>query len=76
MHVRGVHEGIAYEVKPIGPDVWEWSFTPPSGPKRSGQVLGYSWGVMIVKRAIEVWRHKFEGAEPTWSEEPPAETRH
>ena len=76
MYIRDVHEGIAYEVKPISPDVWEWSFIPPFGPRRSGKVIGGgSWGVMIVKRAIEVWKNQFEGAEPRWSEQG-SETRH
>ncbi|MEA2879199.1 MAG: hypothetical protein QOF14_4395 [Hyphomicrobiales bacterium] len=67
MHVRAMHEGIQYEVEEVRDGEWQWSFTPPSGPQRIGRIVGeQQWAVIVAKRAIEVWRHMYEGAEPTW----------
>lgn len=56
MTVQAQHEGIQYEINEIRPGEWLWSFTPPSGARRSGRVQGdYQWALVVVHRAIEVW---------------------
>jgi hypothetical protein len=40
MHIRALHQGIEYGVKPVSSAVWEWSFVPPIGPRQAGKVIG------------------------------------
>jgi hypothetical protein len=63
MTVHAQHEGIQYEINEIRPGEWLWSFTPPSGARRSGRVQGNSqWARVVAQRAIEVWRLMNKGA--------------
>ena len=56
MSVYASHQGIQYEMKENEPGEWQWAFTPPSGPRRTGRVRGeYKFAVTVVQRGIEVW---------------------
>jgi hypothetical protein len=56
MSVHSSHQGIQYELEEYRNGQWRWSFTPPSGARRSGRVNGeYQFALAVVQRAIDVW---------------------
>jgi hypothetical protein len=56
MTVHASHQGIQYQLEEIRDGEWRWSFTPPTGARRTGRVVGGSeWAVTVVQRAIDVW---------------------
>ena len=56
MSVYALHQAIQYQITEIRTREWRWSFTPPTGPGRSGHVVGeFEWAVTVVRRAIDVW---------------------
>jgi hypothetical protein len=56
MSVYGSYRGISYELVETAPGAWSWSFSPPTGSRRSGRVTGQQqWAFVVVQRAIEVW---------------------
>jgi hypothetical protein len=57
MSVNATHRGISYKIAEARGGGWQWSFTPPVGPSRSGRVTGdIEWAATVVRRAIDVWR--------------------
>ena len=56
MNVHAAHKGVPYTLEEAGDHQWRWSFTPPQGPSRSGQVKGeYQFALTVVRRGIDVW---------------------
>jgi hypothetical protein len=56
MSVHATHQGIQYELVEVRSGEWRWSFTPPTGARRSGRVSGDpKYAVIVAQRAIDVW---------------------
>lgn len=56
MSMYASHQGIQYELSESSTGEWQWAFTPPTGPRRSGRVQGeFQFAVTVIQRAIEVW---------------------
>jgi hypothetical protein len=56
MSVHAVHKGIQYTLEEADDRQWQWSFTPPKGPSRSGRVRGeYQFALTVVRRGIDIW---------------------
>jgi hypothetical protein len=56
MSVYASYQDIQYELEEVRSGEWRWSFTPPTGARRTGRVLGeYGFVLSVVQRAIEVW---------------------
>jgi hypothetical protein len=64
MSVHAIHDGIQYELQQVGQEEWRWSFNPPTGPERSGRVVGeVEWAMVAARRAIEDWHEVHEPSE-------------
>jgi|1185.fasta_scaffold1611616_1 hypothetical protein len=56
MTVYALHEGIQFQLEEVRPGEWRWSFQPPTGPGRSGRVMGNErWARVVARRAIDIW---------------------
>jgi hypothetical protein len=56
MAVQAFHKGIQYELEEVRSGEWRWSFTPPTGARRAGRVIGeMEWATVVVRRAIDIW---------------------
>ena len=58
MATQNCHRGIGYDVRKVGPDLWEWAIFPPDSVKgfalKKGRVVGAKeHAVQAAKREIE-----------------------
>jgi hypothetical protein len=56
MTVHASHQGIQYTIEEVQKGEWRWSFTPPTGARRTGRLRGeYRYALIVVQRGIDVW---------------------
>ena len=56
MSVHASHRGIQYELSEVQAGDWQWTFTPPTGARRTGRLRGeFQFAMTVVQRGIEVW---------------------